>query len=258
MTVGRSLGLFASVVLMGVCFGQSAPKFTISTVAGVGVSGFAGDGGQAAAASLAFPAGLAFDGAGNMYIADASNSRVRKVAPDGTISTIAGTGAFGFAGDSNVATKAIMNRPYSVAVDKAGNLYIADTYNHSVRKVAASGGTMSTFVGNGQGQPDFGGDGSAASGAFLNTPTALVFDAAGNLYIADTLNNRIRKVGTDGNINTFAGNGEAYSAGDGGPATSAAFNNPEGIALDNAGNFYVADTAGHRVRKITPDGTINT
>ena len=112
-----------------------------------------------------------------------------------------------------------MNRPYGVAVDNAGNVYIADAYNDVVRKVAASGGTISTFAGFGvEGQ---GGDGGAATGALLDTPTAVVLDAAGNLYIADTNNNRIRKVGTDGIITTFAGTGSAASSGDGGPATSA-------------------------------------
>ena len=117
----RGLSGFASLFLMGVCFGPAvcfgqAPKFTISTVAGIGVSGFAGDGGPATAANLAFPAGLAFDSAGNMYIADSFNSRIRKVAADGTITTFAGTGDFGYFGDTNAATKAGMNRPYGVVV----------------------------------------------------------------------------------------------------------------------------------------------
>ncbi len=257
----RGLPAFASMFLMAVCFGPAAsfgqvPKFTISTVAGIGVSGFTGDGGPATAANLSFPAGLTFDGAGNMYIADAFNSRIRKVSADGTITTFAGTGDFGYFGDTNVATKAGMNRPYGVAVDKAGNIYIADAYNDAVREVIASTGTMTTFAGNGQ--EGLGGDGGAATGALLDTPTALVFDAAGNLYIADTNNHRIRKVGTDGNISTFAGSGEASSSGDGGPATSAAMNSPEGLTIDSAGNLYVADTASHRVRKISPDGTITT
>jgi len=253
----RAFSGLACVFLAATGFGQ-APKFTITTVVGTGTAGFAGDGGAATSANLSFPAGLAFDSAGNMYIADSFNSRIRKVGPDGAITTIAGTGSFGFAGDQNAATQAILNRPYSVAVDGAGNVYIADALNHSVRKVAASGGTMSTVVGNGFGNQGFGGDGGAATGATLNTPTALLLDASGNLFIADTLNNRVRKVGTDGKINTVAGTGEAKSAGDGGPATGAAINSPEGIALDSAGNLYIADTLGHRVRKVAPDGTITT
>jgi uncharacterized protein (TIGR03437 family) len=261
MTVSRRvLSGFASIFLTGACFGPAvgfgqAPKFSISSVAGIGASGFAGDGGPATAANLAFPAGIAFDSSGNLYIGDTANSRVRKVDTNGVITTFAGTGDFGDFGDANVATKAGLNRPYALTFDKAGNLYIADTYNDAIRKVAASSGIMSTVAGTMQG---FGGDGGGATGALLDTPTALVFDAAGNLYIADTNNHRVRKVGTDGNISTFAGNGLAAGFGDGGPATSASLNSPEGLAIDIAGNIYVADTASHRVRKITPDGTITT
>jgi uncharacterized protein (TIGR03437 family) len=254
----RVLSGFASVFLLGlgpaVCFGQ-APNFTISTIAGTGTNGFAGDGGPATSATLAYPAGILFDSAGNLYIADASNSRVRKIDTNGNITTFAGTGDFGDFGDTNVATKAGLNRPYGLAFDKAGNLYIADAYNDAIRKVTASGNIMSTVAGTTEG---FGGDGGGATGALLDTPTAVVLDAAGNLYIADTNNNRIRKVGTDGNINTFAGTGTGAGSGDGGPAINAAFNTPEGLAIDNAGNIYVADTSSHRIRKITPDGTITT
>jgi uncharacterized protein (TIGR03437 family) len=251
----RGLIGFASVFLVSVSFGQ-APKFTISTVAGTGAAGFAGDGGAATAAQLKFPAGIVFDAAGNLYIADSFNSRIRKVDTSGNISTIAGTGDFGNFGDTNAATKAGMNRPYSVALDKSGNIYIADTYNDAVRKVTVSSGTMSTFAGNSQ--RGLGGDGGAASGALLDTPTGIVFDAAGNLYIVDTGNNRIRKVGTDGNINTIAGSGNTAFGGDGGPAVSAGLSGPQGIAIDNAGNLFIADTRNHRVRKVTPDGTIST
>jgi uncharacterized protein (TIGR03437 family) len=261
MTVSRRvLSGFASLFLTGACFGPvvgfgQVPKFTISTVAGIGASGFTGDGGPATAGNLAFPAGITFDSSGNLYIGDTANSRVRKVDTNGVITTFAGTGDFGDFGDTGVATKAGLNRPYALTFDKAGNLYIADTYNDAIRKVAASSGIMSTVAGTMQG---FGGDGGGATGALLDTPTALVFDAAGNLYIADTNNHRVRKVGKDGNITTFAGNGLAAGFGDGGPATSASLNSPEGLAIDNSGNIYVADTASHRVRKITPDGTITT
>ena len=253
--IHRRLSGFASVFLLSVCFGQ-APKFTISTVAGTGSAGFSGDGGAATAAQLKFPAGIVFDTAGNLYIADSFNSRVRKIDTNGNISTIAGTGDFGYFGDTNTATKAGLNRPYSLAIDKSGNIYIADAYNDVVRKVTTSSGIMSTFAGNST--QGLGGDGGAATGALLDTPTGVVFDAAGNLYIVDTGNNRIRKVGTDGNINTFAGSGNVAFSGDGGPAVGAGLNKPQGIAIDNAGNVFVSDTLNHRVRKITPDGTITT
>src|SRR5690242_7617921 len=185
--VTRNLRGFGSVFILavcfsrGVCFGQ-APKFTISTVAGNGTAGFAGDGGPATAANLKFPAGIIFDSSGNLYIGDTANSRVRKMDTSGNISTFAGTGDFGDFGDTNVATKAGLNRPYALAIDKAGNMYIADTYNDAIRKVAASTGIISTIAGTMQG---FGGDGGGATGALFDTPTAVVLDAAGNLYIAD-------------------------------------------------------------------------
>ena len=258
--LSRGLSGFASLFLIGACcvpsvsFGQ-VPKFTISTFAGNATAGFAGDGGSATAANLKFPAGIALDHAGNLYIADVFNARIRKVDTSGNITTFAGTGTFGFSGDGGVPTAALLFRPYGVAFDKAGNLYIADTFNDSIRKITASGTTISTIAGFMEG---FGGDGAAATGASLDTPTVVVLDAAGNLYIADTLNHRIRKVGTDGIISTIAGTGNALSSGDGGPASSAALNTPEGLAVDGAGNLYVSESEGHRIRKIAPDGTITT
>jgi uncharacterized protein (TIGR03437 family) len=251
----RGFSAFASLFLIGVGFGQ-VPKFTISTVAGDGVSGFAGDGGAATAANLRSPAGVAFDSAGNMYIADASNSRVRKVDKNGVITTFAGTGDFDTYGNGTAANAAALDRPYSLAFDKAGNLYIADTYNDSIRKVSASNGIISVF--SGSFLEAFGGDGGPAAGASFDTPTSVVVDAAGNFYIADTKNNRIRKIGTDGNINTIAGDGNPDSYGDGGPANVAALNVPIGLAVDNAGNLYIADSGNHRIRRIAPDGTITT
>ena len=196
---------------MGVCFGPAfsfgqVPKFTIIPIAGSNVSGYSGDGGPAAAGEISFPAGITLDSSGNLYFADTSNSRIRKVDKNGIMTTFAGTGDFGFFGDGGVPTKALLNRPYGLAFDPAVNLYIADTYNDSIRKVTASSGLISTIAGFMEG---FGGDGGPASGASLDTPTAVAVDAAGNLYIADTMNNRIRKVTTDGIINTIVGDGNS-------------------------------------------------
>jgi uncharacterized protein (TIGR03437 family) len=220
----------------------------ITTLAGNGTAGFAGDSGPAASAQLNQPAGVALDSSGNLYIADTANNRIRKITGS-TITTVAGTGAPGsagaFSGDAGAAVSAHLNAPASVALDAAGNLYIADSGNNRIRKV--SGGTISTVAGTGS--PGFSGDGASATAAALDAPTALALEAAGNLYIADTANDAIRRV-SGGTINTIAGGGE--SLGDNGAATSAALSAPQGIALDATGNVYVADTQDNRVRLLTP------
>jgi uncharacterized protein (TIGR03437 family) len=226
----------------------------VSTFAGNGVLSRSGDGGAAASAQLNAPLGVAVDGAGNLYIADTANNVVRRVASNGAISNFAGTGAAGSSGDGSAATAAQLNGPQGLAVDSAGTLYIADTQNHRVRKVA--GGTISTVAGSGT--AGFAGDGSAAGSAQLNAPFGVAVDAAGNLYIAEFGNNRVRKVSTNGNINTLAGNGVAGFSGDGGQATGAMINGPQGVAVDGAGNVYIADTANNRVRKVAANGVITT
>ncbi len=228
---------------------------TITTVAGNGTQGFSGDGGSATNASLYGPAGVAVDTAGNLYIADTSNNRVRKVSTSGTITTVAGDGTQGFSGDGGSATNASLDNPYGVAVDTAGNLYIADSYNHRVRKVSTSG-TITTVAGDGSG--DFGGDGGPATNASLSSPYGVAVDTAGNLYIADSGNDRVRKVSTSGTITTVAGNGTQGFSGDGGPATNASLHTPAGVAVDTAGNLYIADSYNHRVRKVSTSGTITT
>ncbi|MFF5480003.1 RICIN domain-containing protein [Streptomyces sp. NPDC012935] len=220
---------------------------TISTVAGMGTAGFGGDGGPATAARLNLPMGVAVDSAGSLYIAEYHNNRVRKVAADGTISTVAGMGTAGFKGDGGPAVSAQLNRPHGVAVDGAGDLYIADHSNHRVRKVA-SDGTISTVAGTGA--AGFGGDGGPATAARLNIPVGMVVDSAGDLYIADHSNHRVRKVASDGTISTVAGTGAAGFGGDGGPAASAQLRNPFGLAVDCVDTLYIADHANHRVRKI--------
>lgn len=176
----------------------------LTVVAGNGTYGFSGDGGPATSASLSIPYGVALDGAHNLYIADLYNQRIRKVDSSGTISTVAGSGTYGFSGDGGPATSANLGSPDGVAVDGAGNLYIADLYNRRVRKVDTRG-TISTVAGDGR--YGFSGDGGAATNASLSNPTGLAIDAAGNLYIADSGNGRIRKVDTSGMISTVAGNG---------------------------------------------------
>ena len=222
---------------------------TLTRLAGNGRAGNSGDGGPASAAQLSFPMGIAVDAAGNVFVADRDAAVVRKIAANGTISTVAGTGTAGFAGDGSAAAAAQLNGPFGVAVDAAGNLYIADTNNQVVRKVSGDG-TISTVAGNGM--TGYSGDGGAARNAWLNGPESVAVDAAGNLYIADTFNGRIRRVAVDGTISTAAGVGSTgvYS-GDGGPANLAGISLPTDVAVDRAGNLYIADFGNGRVRVVS-------
>jgi sugar lactone lactonase YvrE len=231
-----------------------APGGTISTVAGTGTPGYFGDGGAATSARLNAPTGVAGDPSGNLYIADWGNYRIRKVTPGGTISTVAGNGTLYF-GDGGPATSAQLDGPRGVTVDASGNLYIADNGNHRVRKVTP-GGTISTVVGNGT--AGYSGDGGPAASARLNLPAGLAVDSSGNLYTADEEDCRIRKVTLGGTISTVAGNGTTGYSGDGGPATSAQLSGLRGVAVDPAGNLYIADTYNNRIRKVAPGGTIST
>jgi len=228
----------------------------ISTVAGSGGYDYSGDGGSALSAQLRSPSGVAVDDTGHVYIADKYNNRIRKVDTSGKISTIAGTGGNDYSGDNGPAVEAELSNPGGVAVDGNGNLYIADTGNSRIRKIAADG-TITTVAG----VSDYGtysGDGGPAVDADLNGPSALAIDSAGNLYIADTENSRIRKVDTNGIISTVAGSsGDGYS-GDGTPAVNAQLNEPEGVAVDGSGNLYIADTDNNRIRKVSANGKIIT
>ena len=227
-----------------------APQYNIFTVAGNGTDGYSGDGGGATQASLGNPCKVAADNAGNVYIADQTNSRIREVT-SGLINTIIGTGTAGYSGDGKAASQANISNPCGLVVDSSGNVYLSqsDAANSAVRK-AAPNGNITTIAGMSTG-PGFSGDGAAATSAQVNGPAGLARDSSGNLYIADTFNNRIRVVGTNGTISTIAGNGLATYAGDGGPATSAALNGPEAVAVDNSGNLYIADTLNHAIRMVS-------
>ena len=248
--------VFAAVVATGASGVSSSG--TITTIAGNGKPGFSGDGGPAIAAQLHAPEGVAVDGVGNVYIADAgNNNRVRKVTPGGTITTIAGGGLApgpGW-GDGGRATSAQLRGPNWVAVDGQGNVYISDFFNSRVRKVNTAG-TITTFAGTGI--TGYSGDGGPATSAGLVGPQGVAVDGQGNVYIVDGNGDRVRKVDRAGTITTFAGTGLRGFSGDGGPATSARLNNPEGVAVDQDGNVYIADLQNGRVRKVNPVGTITT
>lgn len=202
---------------------------------------------------LNYPAGIALDSTGALYIADNANSSVRQVAPNGTISTVAGNGQFLYGGDGGPAISAELSAPYGVAVDTAGDLYIADWGNNRIRVVSA--GVINTYAGNGTA---FWGDGSLATDALMSSPTGVAADDVGNIYISDTRDNRVRRINAEGVIYTFAGNGVAAYKGDGGPATEASLYWPAGIALDTSGNLLIADWLNSLIRRVTPGGIITT
>jgi len=222
----------------------------IQTVAGNGTAGFAGDGAAGTAAELNSPGGVAADGLGNLYIADFSNQRIRKVSA-GKIATTAG----GATGDGGWAPFAGLNQPAAVAKDANGNVYVAESVGQRVRKIAPAG-TITTFAGTGA--AGFGGDSGPAAAALLNSPAGLAVDGAGNVYIADSGNSRVREVDINGNITTFAGTGAVGYGGDGGAATAAVLANPSGVAADSHGNLYIADYGNCIVREVSTAGTITT
>ena len=230
------------------------PGNTVRTFAGNGTLGYSGNAGAATGATLASPAAVAYDNAGNLYIADAGNNVIRKVNLSGVITTVAGSGVQGFAGDGGPASAALLDTPTGIAVDVRNNVYIADSHNQRVRMVNAQG-VINTVAGNGTAA--YSGDGAAATSASLFLPEAVAVDAAGNLYIADTGNYRIRKI-VNGTIATVAGDGEQMYSGDGGAATSAGLDTPTGIAVDAAGNLYIADSHNQRIRMVNAQGVINT
>jgi len=239
----------------------------ITTVAGGGTgcaqqTNLEGDGCPATSAKLFTPSAVALDATGNIYIADTFFQRIRKVALSGTITTVAGNGAYTLLasslGDGGPAISATLNFPTGVAVDSSGNIYIGDTFNNRIRKVTV-GGIINTIAGTGSGS--YSGDGGPAASAGLSSPNGIAVDAGGNLYIADTGDQRIRAVTASGTITTIAGDGDIGGTGDGGPATSATLNGPVAVALGNGGDIFVSDTGtspgtssldDSRVRLLTP------
>jgi sugar lactone lactonase YvrE len=275
---------------------QTYPPGTLLTVAGIGKAGFSGDGGPATQAALNNPADLSVDGAGSLFICDGNNGCIRKVTPDGTITTIVGTGQPGTSKDGTQAVDARLGFPNSapvdaagnrfitdcggervwkvdaagiittfahlacpqqLAVDPSGNLYTAELFAHRIRKVDPAG-KVTTVAGIGH-PADGRGDGGLAVDARLYTPEGVALDPSGNLYISDFPDGRVRKVSPDGKIITVAGGGQpADGVGDGGMATDARLDGPSYITLDPGGNLFIAENRGERIRKVSPDGMITT
>ncbi|MFN2504386.1 MAG: hypothetical protein ABR540_09165, partial [Acidimicrobiales bacterium] len=266
----RTRAAMAAVLVAAVVTIVANPPATaavgdITVFAGTGPGGFSGDGGPATAAQINGPGDAVSDAAGNVYIADTQNHRIRRVAPDGTITTVVGTGTPGFTGDGGPPTAAQLDGPSSVAVDQLGNLLISDTNNMRIRYVnftanpvtvygvTVQPGTIRTVAGTGA--PGFNGDNQPATSAQLNTPGGIDVDPAGNLFIADQANFRIRRVDrATGTITTVAGNGASGATGDGGPATAAALI-PIDVAVDSLGNVIIAEPDNRKVRYVNLTGS---
>ncbi len=250
------LTLFLTLLLFPQVHAVSAPAYNINAVAGDGRQGFTGDGGQAGLARLASPSSVAVDAVGNVYVADKYNHRIRKISPQGDISTLAGTGKAGYSGDGKPAEQAQLNTPLGVAVDAQGQVYVADSENHAVRYIDRAG-VMRTLAG--RGSKGSVGDGGAATQAYFRQPSGVAVDQRGVVYIADTGNAYVRKVTPDGIVQAFAGTKRKKGfSGDGGSATQATLNHPVDVAVDGLGNVLIADKGNQRVRKVDSQGLIST
>jgi sugar lactone lactonase YvrE len=227
------------------------PNGTVTTLAGdaddEGGGGYAD--GNGTAASFSNPSGVAVDSSGNVYVADSDNQRIRKITPNGAVTTLAGSHNGGYA--DGIGTAAKFSVSQEVAVDSSGNVYVADTYNHRIRKITPNG-MVTTLAGSGN-EAYADGNGTAASFTY---PRGVAVDSSGNVYVADSYNQRIRKITPNGTVTTLAGSGNTGYAD--GMGTAASFNSPNGVAVDSSGNVYVADSYNQRIRKITPNGTVTT
>jgi sugar lactone lactonase YvrE len=251
LTKNRRYVLTSFLMLMILVARHGQAQVKVTTVAG----GFINDGKLATSAALQSPEGGRMDSAGNLYIADQFDHRLRKVSTTGAITTIAGTGIAGYSGDGGPATSAKISFPIDVAIDSKGDILFSDSGNNRIRKISTAG-LITTIAGTGA--AGFSGDGGAATSAKLNRPYGLNLDSSGDLYFADNHNQRIRKVDTAGIIHTVAGNGTAGFSGDGGLATSAELNSPDDVLPDSSGNFYITDHLNRRVRKVNSSGMIST
>ena len=231
------------------------PAGAVSDLAGTGAGGISGDGGPATAAQLDGPGSTARDKAGNIYIGDAKNNRIRKISPAGIITTIAGTGDAGYGGDGGPATAAKINSAEKVTTGPDGSVYLSDYENHRIRKISPQG-IITTYVGTGV--AGYAGDGGPATAAKINGPNDLQMTDDGTLYFADLASDTIQKVTPDGIITTVAGTGEGGFSGDGGPATRARLNVPSLTVGPDGRTLYLADYRNHRIRRVDPNGVITT
>lgn len=242
---------FRTLILAGALAFSSARGGTVSTIAGTGVKGFSGDGEPATSAQLDNPFAVARGPDGMVYLCDMDNGRIRRLLPDGRIETYAGGERKGYTGDGGPANQASLNMPYEMAWDRAGHLFFVELGNHCVRRVDAKTGVVSTVAG--MGAPGFAGDGGPAKAAQFNQPHSLAFDAAGDLYVCDILNHRVRKLDMkSGVISTWAGNGEPSTAPDGSPINGSALHGPRALAFASDGKGYLALREGNALLLLDP------